>query len=192
MSSCVCWLLSETGPRQASMLLLTPSHLYLWDTVSDTSLQVLSIETCSVSVSPGSTDGEVKLHITACSVADQKPERDRDFEIVRQYLEKSSIALQQGPGQDQSVPGQEQSGPRQDQSVLDTEIAAEDISEARVGINHVAVGEGPGGVVLCVDLWESMQFMAVYESFKQLSWASLHTLHKPTVVTSNKQNKFHL
>lgn len=178
MSSCVCGLLSETGPRQASMLLLTPSHLYLWDTVSDTSLQVLSIETCSVSISPGSTDGEVKLHIMACSVADQRPERDRDFEIVRQYLEKSSIALQQGPGQDQSV--------------LDTEIAAEDISEARVGINNVAVGEGPGGVVLCVDLWEGMQFMAVYESFKQLSWASLHTLHKPTVVTSNKQNKFHL
>ena len=159
-------------------LLLTTTHVLIWDACSDSLLKTFVIKNCEVSHwSPTSTSTlhskhnlQVKLHIMTCQqVGDQKKSSERrqhDFEMVEQYLQLAGAEEMQQP---ETVLVAEDVVMEEEDCDLEFCSSEERVSEAvQSGESggESYVGGGNDDMLVCLEEHDAAQFLTVYNLIK--------------------------
>lgn len=138
------------------MLFLARDHLYIWNPVSDSLMQAVSIETSSISNTSQPTDTKIELSITTSLQERKNPvEEGGNFEMIRQYLQESNLGHDLLP-QDPLVMSAD----------LEQSICSPQDKEVAES-SSVSSGVGEGDVlVVCVEACSGRQLLSMYEALK--------------------------
>lgn len=163
----------EAESRHSCVLLLTRDQLYVWDTPSDTLSQELAISSCSVSSSE-QQDGEMELRIATTVTPPPSPkEREQTetsgLEMVRHYLQQA-VSVESGGAvsRDMELSG-DCSLEVNVEEEADTTATDADMGQAMSAPGPgegAEEGEGPLGLVVCVEVGSGNQLLAVLEAIQ--------------------------